>query len=136
MSRRIIPAKQPGHECVVGWDKGMSTFFAQVTDTELEERANAAAERVVEAEGAGRTPDPEDEKLSNAEAMLLWVGARRVGEIQTVEELAGLVAEYATIEPEVMEALRGDRATAGEPSASQRAGQRFIEAHGRAQEGV
>ncbi|HEY0171785.1 MAG TPA: hypothetical protein VGB98_12240 [Pyrinomonadaceae bacterium] len=135
MSRRKITGKNPNHECVVGWDTGMSTFFGMVTDAELEQRASAAGDRVAEALGAGRTPDPDDERLSNVETILLWVGASRVGEIQTVEELAGLMEPFATVEADVLEALRADRATAGEPSASQRAGQEFIRAHG-TREGV
>lgn len=132
MSRHVIPAINPTHEVVVGWDKGMSTFFGTVTDPDLERRASDAGDRVAEAVAAGRTPDPEDEKLSMTETILLWVGASRVGEVQTVEELAGELAEYAEIPDEVREQLRRDRGQAGPPSAAQRAGQVFIEGARRA----
>jgi hypothetical protein len=109
MSRREIVALNPNHLCVVGYDRGMSTFFCQVTDREIERRAEAAAERVAEAYEAGREPDAGDLDDSDLEALILWLGADQIGQVETVEELAGRLRDYALIGPEMLETLREDR---------------------------
>jgi hypothetical protein len=109
MSRRQIPALNPKLICVVGYDRGMSTFFAQVEDPEIESAASAAADRVAEAYEAHREPDAEDVRLSERESLLLWIGADCIGQVKTVEALAELLKDYAVIEPSMMETLRADR---------------------------
>ena len=106
MSRHTIPALRPGHTCVVGYDHGLKTFFAQVTDEEVERRACEAAERVA---AAGAAADAADIKLSDADSTVLWVGAARPGEIPTVEELAAQLAPYALLTDEMIALLCEDR---------------------------
>lgn len=126
MSRHIIPTRGPEFSCVVGYDRGMSTYFAIVTDIEIERKAEEATARVLAAETNSRTPEAEDLKLCDAEAVVLWVGAGRVAEIGTVFELAAKVSAYADIDGVMHERLRQDEREAGEPTEAQQIGQAFI----------
>lgn len=108
MSRHTIPAKDANHRCTVGYDRGMSTFFAQVIDLKLEAEAATATDRCVE-------------------PVVFWIGADRVGEVETVEALAERLAEFAEISDEVREQLRRDRAACEPPTGPQRTAQQFIE---------
>jgi hypothetical protein len=127
MSRHTIPAREEQYSIVVGYDRGMSSFFGIVTDIEIERKADEAAERVTQAEINKETPAAEDLRLCDAEAVAYWIGAACVGEIRTVEDLAERMKAYAEIAPEMLETLRRDHEQAGEPSEAQRIGQRFIE---------
>ena len=82
-SRRSIPARAPDLTVVVGWDNPLSTFFAQV-------------ERIQE----------DDDRR---DPILLWIGSE-LGEIAQAEQLAGPLARYAELTPELIERLRADRA--------------------------
>lgn len=109
MSRHEITAKDPNWTCVVGWDHGLETYFAQVRDEEVERAACEAAERIVEdCRSTGRA-NAADRIAANRDSMIFWVGAECVREITTVEELAARLAPYAELSPEMRETLREDR---------------------------
>jgi hypothetical protein len=108
MSKHVIEAKNSKHRCTVGWDRGMSTFFAIVIDVELEKQAEVETSRCIE-------------------PVVCWIGADRVGEVETVEALAERLSEYAEISEDVRETLRRDKANAEPPTEGQRRGQEFIE---------
>lgn len=85
MSRRNIPPHphlSTRWEVVVGWDRPMATYFAQVHDLDSK---------------------------SEEEGLVLWVGTQ-VGEIKTPEAFKELLKDYADISDPIMEALRFDRA--------------------------
>ena len=85
MSRYEIPGREPHLRLVVGWDRPLRTYFAQVWDERL--------------------PEVELEE----DAIRLWVGCF-AGEITSPEALAEAVKEYADFGPETLERLRNDRA--------------------------
>jgi hypothetical protein len=82
-SRRSIPARAADLTVVVGWDNPLSTFFAHV-------------ERIQD-DGDPRDP------------ILLWIGSEH-GEVAQAEQLAGPLASYAVLTPDLIEQLRADRA--------------------------
>lgn len=83
MSRHEIPAHDPAHKVIVGWDHPLMTFFAQVIDRrrEVEER---------------------DDK------MVLWRGCK-FRELYEVDDLARAIARYAELTPEMGATLYGDK---------------------------
>ena len=84
MSSRItVPAREPGHTVVVGWDNPLMSFFAQVV----------------------RHQDEDGER----DPVIVWVGTTR-GEIHRPEALAELVAAYADMTTAHLAQLRADRA--------------------------
>lgn len=76
----MIPALKEGHEVVVGWDRPMRTFFAQVTDPTREE---------------------EDQ-------ILCWAGGL-FDEHKSVDGLAAAIAEYAEIDEATRDLLNLDK---------------------------
>ena len=82
-SRRSIPARTPDLTVVVGWDNPLLTFFVQV-------------ERIQDDD------DPRD-------PILLWIGSE-LGEVAQAEQIAGPLAPYAVLTPDLIEQLRADRA--------------------------
>ena len=82
-SRRSILAHAPDLTVVVGWDNPLSTFFAQVE----------------------RNQDDDDPR----DPILLWIGSE-LGEVAQAEQLAGPLAPYAVLTPDLIEQLRADRA--------------------------
>lgn len=84
MSRHSLPTNTAFAYCwvVVGWDRPLNTFFAQVF-----RRAS--------------TPKEDDDEL-------LWIGATR-GEIPDVETIKQSVAPYATLPREIARQLQIDR---------------------------
>ncbi len=83
MSRHEIPAKDPAHKIIVGWDHPLQTFFLQVID-----RAAEAAES--------------DDK------MVAWDGCSP-REMYEVEHLKRRLARYAELTPETGATLYGDK---------------------------
>jgi hypothetical protein len=83
MSRHAIPALDPRHKVIVGWDHPLQTYFAQVID-----RA---------AEGAGS-----DDK------MVLWKGTR-LRELYEIDQLAHVLRRHARLETEMRSMLYGDK---------------------------
>ena len=112
MSRHEIKTRSEKHVCVVGYDHGMKTFFVQVKDAEVERLAEEAMVRIDEACANDREPDPGDYRAADRDAMVLWAGAERVGEVPSVEVLAVLLKPYAEISDEMMETLRREQAEA------------------------
>lgn len=95
MSRYELRGHEPHIRVVIGWDRPLETYFAQVWD----ERPDAD-------DGEGEGSDFEEEPL-------LWLGCWS-GEVRTVEELARHIEPYAKIPPEVRAALCRD-VTTGSP---------------------
>jgi hypothetical protein len=83
MGRHEIPARNPAHKIIVGWDHPLSTFFVQVID------------RAKEAAG-------EDEKF------VLWLGCSAL-EIYEVNQLARIVGPYGELTGRMAAALYGDK---------------------------
>jgi hypothetical protein len=85
MSRHEIPALNPAHKVIVGWDHPMQTFFVQVIDRAKED--------------AG---DDEDDKF------VLWVGCTP-RELYEVEDVRRAVRKFADLTPEMGATLYGDK---------------------------
>jgi hypothetical protein len=83
VSHHEIPARDPAHRVIVGWDPPLMTFFAQVIDRrrEVEER---------------------DDK------MILWRGCK-LRELYEVEDLVRVVERYAELTAEMCVTLYGDK---------------------------
>jgi hypothetical protein len=79
MSRYWIQARQPRYEIVIGWDKPLHTFFAQVWD-----------EKSI-------SEDPE-----------LWVGVA-FGQMPTCEHLEQILKPYADIPEDICIQLTKDK---------------------------
>jgi hypothetical protein len=79
MSRYTFRGEDPRHTIVVGWDNPLLTYFAQVWD-----------------ERSSEDYEPE-----------LWVGCK-IGEIETVDELAEVVAAYGELPAEIVASLEQD----------------------------
>jgi hypothetical protein len=88
MSRHEIPAKNPAHKVIVGWDAGLSTYFAQVMKPSLHPRRAM---------------------------VLLWIGTEP-GEIGAADSLRPPLARYADLPAEVLFRLVDDRLNADPPS--------------------
>lgn len=88
MSRHAIPAINPKYSIVVGYDNPMRTLFANVRDEEIEALIDNDPEAV---------DDP-----------IIFSLGQRYDEIKTVEELKGLIASYAVIQPEILDQLQSD----------------------------
>ncbi|QJX01098.1 hypothetical protein [Frigoriglobus tundricola] len=86
MSRYELRGREPYTVVVVGWDRPLSSFFAQVWDERDLEFGN---------------PDDEPEPL-------LWAGCR-AGEIRTVEHLDRVLSPYTSLSEEIRERLSRDR---------------------------
>lgn len=83
MSRHEIPARDPRHKIIVGWDHPMQTFFLQVIDRQLED-------------------DGADEKF------IRWEGCS-LREIYEVDQLGRRMARYADLTAEMGTTLYGDK---------------------------
>ena len=83
MSRHEIPAKDPRHKVIVGWDHPLLTYFAQVIDRAKED--------------AG-----EDEKF------VLWIGCS-LREIYEVEDLERRMRRFADLPNGMGATLYGDK---------------------------
>jgi hypothetical protein len=81
MSRHTIPAKDDGHEVVVGWDQPLLTFFAIVYDKS---------------------------KRGTDDDIVLWKGTRP-REIYEVEDLRRVLGKYAKLGSEMRSTLYGDK---------------------------
>ncbi len=88
MSRYEFEGKKPNHWIVVGWDRPMGTFFAQVLDQAL--------------------PYPDEEPV-------LWLGTE-FDEIQTVAELVKQVRPYGVVSERVAAQLQRDQRQDGSTS--------------------
>lgn len=84
MNRHELPARDQNLSVVVGWDKPLQTFFAQVARPE-------------------RADDEDDD-----DPMLLWVGTEP-REVITVEDLARHLAPFLDLATEIAEQLRAER---------------------------
>lgn len=82
MTRHIYKGRNPKHTVIVGWDKPMRTFFAQVI-----------------------TP-MEDDLLKHE--MLLWAGVS-FDEVTSIQALRKTLAEYAELTSELAEQLELDK---------------------------
>jgi hypothetical protein len=83
MSRHEIPARNPAHKIIVGWDHPLQTFFMQVIDRKKE--------------AAGR-----DDKF------VAWRGCEP-REIYHVEDLRRYLRPYAELSPAMGATLYGDK---------------------------
>lgn len=83
MSRHEIPARNPAHKVIVGWDHPMLTYFAQVIDRAKEDSGD-------------------DDK------MVLWVGTN-FQELYEIDHLARAVRKYADLPAEIGAKLYGDK---------------------------
>lgn len=83
MSRHELPAKDPAHKVIVGWDHPLLTFFVQVIDREKE--------------AAG-----DDQKF------VLWKGTRPM-ELYEVGTLERWTRKYADFTREIASTLYGDK---------------------------
>ena len=84
MSRHSVTSKCPTHQVVVGWDRPMHSFFAQVFDLE---------------------------SAKGSEDIVFWIGADRVGEVVDVEKLAIATSPYAEITEALKNTLREEKGT-------------------------
>lgn len=87
MSRYVIPSKSAEHEIVIGYDRPMDTYFAQVAKGKLEDL------------------DFENEPV-------LWLGASRMEEITEIDDLRAAIKDYADIPPDISRKLAADRSQA------------------------
>jgi hypothetical protein len=108
MSRYLIPAIQTEHRIVVGWDSPLASFFAEVTDLNVE----AAIER-------GECSE------EDVDATILWVGTMP-GEIPTLEQLQSTIAPFAILSTDIMEQLQSDYDQPWFPSPIQQFTRQFI----------
>lgn len=83
MSRHEIPARDPAHKIIVGWDHPMQTFFMQVIDRKKED--------------AG-----EDEKFA------AWHGCS-LREIYEVDDLRRALRRYGDLSASMGATLYGDK---------------------------
>lgn len=83
MSRHEIPAKDPNHKVIVGWDHPLLTFFAQVIDRRKEKAGKA-----------GRLID--------------WIGTS-FQEIYEVDDLRRRIQRFAELSPVMGARLYGDK---------------------------
>jgi hypothetical protein len=83
VSRHEIPALDPAHKVIVGWDHPLLTYFAQVIDRAKEE--------------AG-----EDEKL------VLWVGCS-LREVYEIDGLQRRIRRHAALSNDMRATLYGDK---------------------------
>jgi hypothetical protein len=82
MSRHEIPARDPAHKIIVGWDHPLATFFMQVID------------RAKEAAGEG-------------EKFVSWLGCS-LREMYEVDQLRRRLYLYADLTSEMGATLYGD----------------------------
>lgn len=108
MSRYLIPAIQPEHRIVVGWDSPLASFFAEVTDLNVE----AAVER-------GECSEEE------VDATILWVGTT-LGELPTLEHLRSAITPFAILSTDIVEHLQSDYDQPWTPSPMQQSMRQFI----------
>lgn len=83
MSRHEIPARDPSHKVIVGWDPPLLTFFVQVIDRAKEDAGD-------------------DEKF------ILWEGCS-LREIYEIDRLARRVGKFAELTPQMRSTLYGDK---------------------------
>lgn len=83
MSRHEIPAKDPAHKVIVGWDHPLLTFFVQVIDRKKEDAGD-------------------DDKF------VVWRGTS-LRQIYEVEQLANLAGRYAEWTAKTGSTLYGDK---------------------------
>lgn len=84
MSRYKLPGREPRYHLVIGWDRPLYTFFAQVWDR----------------------PCPMGDMEETA--ICLWVGCTR-GEVTAADHLAEAVREYCDIPEDVLDQLERDK---------------------------
>ncbi len=107
MSRYIITAKDPHtHICLVGYDKPLQTYFAQVL-----ERATFDAEELRDMKA--------EELLYDDENIALWIGTNPF-EIGTTNDLQSRLAQHAMIPEAVCMQLEQERAQSPELTTLQR----------------
>lgn len=83
MSRHEIPARDPAHKIIVGWDHPLLTYFAQVIVRRKEKT------------------DPDNK-------FVLWIGCS-LHEIYEIEQLAARLRRFAELTPEMRATLYGDK---------------------------
>lgn len=83
MSRHEIPARDPAHKVIVGWDQPMQTFFGQVINRKAEQAGS-------------------DDKF------VLWVGCS-LRELYEVEDLARALRRHVELAPQMRATLYGDK---------------------------
>jgi hypothetical protein len=83
MSRHEIPARDPAHKVIVGWDHPLLTFFVQVIDRAREDAGD-------------------DEKF------VLWRGTS-LREIYEIDRLARLTGRYAEVTDAMRATLYADK---------------------------
>ena len=84
MSRYDLPGREPRFRLVVGWDRPLWTFFAQVWE---------------------RRPAPNG---AEEEVICCWVGCAP-GEVTAADYLADAVREFCDIPDDVLEQLETDK---------------------------
>jgi hypothetical protein len=98
-SRYDIAGNNPKHEISVGWDAPLTTFFAQVFDSDSE--------------------DDMDEPV-------LWLGDEPM-QIPTLELLIQRLAPFASIPPDILEKLQKDYDQPWSPSPLQQLNRKLYE---------
>jgi len=88
MSRYHFPTPDPRFTAVVGWDNPLTTFFAQIFNSSIED---------------------------DDEACVLWIGTAPEG-IPTVAALQAQLADWATIPADIVERLTRDQQAATPPT--------------------
>jgi hypothetical protein len=83
MSRHEIPARDPRHKIIIGWDHPLQTFFMQVIDRALEDA-------------------DEDEKFVS------WLGCSP-REIYEIDDLRRRLSRFAELSPDMGAILYGDK---------------------------
>ena len=82
MSRHTLSALKATHDVVVGWDRPMGTFFAQVTDLEA--------------------PDEDGD-------LIVWIGATCYGEVVLASKVIEAVRSYAVIPASLQATLEAEQ---------------------------
>ena len=102
MSRYPFPTPDPRCTAVVGWDNPLTTFFAQIFNSSIED---------------------------DDEACVLWIGTAPEA-ITTVAALQAQLAGWAAIPPDIVDRLTRDQQAATLPTSLQRWAHRFFEGVG------
>ncbi len=97
MSRYACAGNERRYRLVVGWDRALAGFFAQVEDLAFESQGAIVDEDAV----IGDTPE---------EGLLVWVGADQ--QIHELEQIVKAVEAYGSIPQDILEMLRRDQVQA------------------------
>lgn len=114
MSRHEIKGNSPQHECVVGYDAPLESYFVQVMDVKRRALAEEAAARMDQAIADNQPFDSRDASIANDDGMLLWIGTSEK-ELETVDALEECLRDYVTLSDDLRSRLVSDRAREAHP---------------------